>query len=142
MCLEVFEAFKNVVVLADDHFDESEPMVTQVQNNWRQYVNDHVLEGFEPETSILRVHRPRSPNRTGSHEDNDENNNNERSISEEQSKSGPGGIEMSASKRESGFLSSRFAGPWLDSTRIVLGARYNTLRSFKTLVSRDCRIRV
>ena len=59
-----------------------------------------------------------------------------------QEKSGPGGIETSASKRESGFLSPTFAGPGLDLTRIVLGARYNTLLSLKTFVSRDCRIRV
>ena len=71
MCVEAFEAFKIAAVLADEPFDESEPTVptvTQVRNKWRQCVNNHVLEEFEPETFILRVHRPRSPSLAESHE--------------------------------------------------------------------------
>lgn len=87
MCVEAFEAFKNAAVLADEHFDESDAAAIQALNNWRQFVSDHVLEGPAPGTFIFRVHRPRSPDLTESREDNAENNNIERSISEEQSPS-------------------------------------------------------
>ena len=79
MCLEAFEAFSKAAELAEEHFDESEPLAAQAQNTWREFQDDHISEGLEPGTVIFRVHRPESPEPAQNNIDND---NTEQSASE------------------------------------------------------------
>ena len=71
MCLEAFEAFSKAAELAEEHFDESEPLAAQVQNTWRQFQDDHMLEDPEPGTVLFRVHHRESPKPAPNNVDND-----------------------------------------------------------------------
>ena len=79
MCLEALEAFSKAAELAEEHFDESEPLAAQAQDTWKQFQDDHISEGSEPGTIIVRVHRPESPEPAQNNVDND---NTEQSASE------------------------------------------------------------
>ena len=43
ICLKAFEAFSKAAELAEEHFDESEPLAAQAQNTWRQFQDDHIF---------------------------------------------------------------------------------------------------